>query len=239
MAAYMDLKGTQNPSFMIGLNGSKLLSDGIRLSLKNKAETVFQDFEAKDIYANAAYLAQLNVTGNSFNLNSDATSAGFDWVMTFSRPTAGMSANVNYTFPAAPINGYFLTTDGAGNLSWATISTPSVTEKVSVDYAPLTSSTPTGPSTIFSLPANSIVLKVEVLVDSAFDGAPTVNISGSLSGILMGTAFSDLSENQTKFVVEPLALAQLSSQDITFNFNAGGATVGAARILVHHVIPAP
>ena len=108
MSAYMDLKGTSEASFNIGLSASavKLKNSSGVLHLRNKADSAFINIK----------ISELLSTANQLTLNEDATLSGASWKMIFARPVTGMSASVTYTFPAAPTNGYFLTTDGSGNI---------------------------------------------------------------------------------------------------------------------------
>ena len=109
MSSYLDLKGTSQTSFNIGIAATavKLKSNASVLEIKNKADSAFLDIRA----------LVLKATGDSIILNDDATLAGADWKLTFARPAAGMTASVTYTFPAVPTNGYFLTTDASGNFT--------------------------------------------------------------------------------------------------------------------------
>jgi hypothetical protein len=236
MATIMDLKGTSESSFLIGLNGAKLIWDGISLKLKEKTGTTYLDFQARYLTGERVYTEEMLVKGNIIELNSDASGLGFDYKMIFARPSTGMSADVTYTFPNAPTNGYFLTTDASGNLSWAAISSPTTTDKVTVDETSI-SLVGVGPQSMFTLPANAIVLKVEITVDSAFDNNANIVVSKN-AGTLMGIGQSDLSDaGPTKFVVEPNDAASVSSESITYSLN-NAPTTGSGKIRVHYVIPA-
>lgn len=237
MATIMDLKGTSESSFLIGLNGVKLVWDGISLKLKDKTETAFLDLQARYITSVRTITDELKVNGNIIELNDDATGSGPDQKMTFARPLTGMSAGVTYTFPAAPTNGYFLTTDSSGNLSWAAISSPSTTDKVTVDETSFDYSAGVGPQSMFTLPANAKVLKVEIIVSSAFDNNATVSVSKN-AGLLMSISQSDLSDaGPTKFSVDPIDAASGSAESITYSLN-NAPTTGSGIIRVQYVIPA-
>lgn len=241
MATYMSLRGTSEPSFLIGLNGAKLVYNGITFSLKNKTESAFLDLRVKDLTADAIFGASLSLSGDSITLNSDAAGSINDYQMILARPSTGQMANVTYTFPASPVNGYFLTTDASGNLSWSAISSPSVTEKITVHETSISFSSPMGPSNFFTLPANAEILKCEVILGSSFfDTAASVSITGVTTGnTYMFSSQSDLTDLNVSYVAEPIFPSISSSEQIAVVFVPNGATTGSARIRVHYVIPAP
>lgn len=238
MATILDLKATSESSFNIGIasDAIKLKNASGVLHLRNKADSSYIDLAVRDISVVAGYFDQLNVTGEFLTLNSDAAGSGSDWLMTLRRPTAGMSANVDYTFPATPTNGYFLTTDASGNMSWAAVSSPSVTEKVTVDSTSFNAASFSGPLAMFTLPAQAIIHRVEIIVDTAFDDVPSVQVTGFTLGSIMGSGQSDLTD-ASRFVAEPNFTALVGTEAISASF-VGTPTVGAGRILVHYSIPA-
>ena len=108
MAIFMDLKGTSQTSFQISKGGPRAKAVSGEIHIRNSSDAAY-----------AALLASvLKASGNSLELNALAAGAGADRKMTISRPATGMVADVNYTLPAAPINGYVLQTNAAGELSW-------------------------------------------------------------------------------------------------------------------------
>ena len=166
MSIFMDIKGTSVSSFQISKGGPRFTNNSGKLEAKNAANTLYVDF-----------LAQiLRSVGNSVVLNENATSSGADWKMTISRPASGMSAALNFVLPPDyGTSGYFLTTDGAGNLTWAAVSSPTVSDKITVKSSSIAFGT-SSPIAMFTLPANAVVLKVKVIIDTAFDGAPTLKV---------------------------------------------------------------
>ena len=237
MATIMDLKGTSESSFLIGLNGAKLIWDGISLQLKDKTSSTFLDFQARYVTSTRSITDELKVTGDILELNSDAAGSGTDWSMNLARPSTGMVAAVTYTLPAAPVNGYFLTTDGSGNLSWAAISSPTTTDKVTVDETSFDFSVGSGPQSMFTLPANALVLKVEIIVTTAFDNNAAIDVSKDATSI-MGVGQSDLSDaGPTRFVAEPVDVASGTPQPITYSLT-NSPTSGIGTIKVYYVIPA-
>jgi len=229
MSLYMDLKGTTQSSFQIQKGGPRFRNASGVLEARNAADSAYADFVA----------LILRAAGDSLVLNNDAAGSGADWKMTFARPTSGMTADVVYTMPAAPINGYYLTTDGSGNLSWATVSTPSVQERITVDSTPLVFGD-SSPVAMFTLPTGAVVHWVDVVVDTAFDGTPTLNIgiAGDTDKYADENDIDLTSGAKDRWRSHPNELPPGSPEAIIATYVDGGATVGAARLLVAYSIPA-
>lgn len=239
MSTVMDLKGTSQSSFNLGLGSTlvKFKNNAGALEIKNKADNAYLDFRAKDIIGAVITGTDVKVNNNSITLNADAASTGADWKMLIARPASGMTADLTYILPATVTNGYFLTTDGSGNLSWAAVSSPSVSEKVTVDSTSFTFSSFAGsPVSMFTLPANAVVHRVEVIVDVAFDaGVVDVGISGTVNKYLDNTK-ADLTD-ASRFVSEPNSIPVVGTEAIIGTLT-GSPTVGSGRLLVHYSIPA-
>ncbi|MEO5348889.1 MAG: hypothetical protein H7836_04510 [Magnetococcus sp. YQC-3] len=231
MAIFMDLKGTSQSSFQIQKGGPRLKNNSGVLEAKNAADSAYVDFKA----------SALKSTSNTMTWNEDASLAGADWKMQISRPTSGMTANTNFVMPADyGTNGYVLQTDGAGNLSWvAQSSPPSVTQKITVDTTTLAFNT-SSPLALFTLPANAVVHKVKVIIDTAFDGAPTldIGISGNTSKYGAAAAFDLTSGAGDRWESNPNQAPVGTTEALIATYAAGGATVGSARIEVDYSIPA-
>jgi hypothetical protein len=110
---WQDIFGTIQTFFRLGLSGPRLKASGSNLLIRNGGDT-----------ADSAVTASLvNISGDSFVLNSDAAASGADWKITFQRPTTGMTANYTLTLPVDDgTSNQYLKTDGSGVLSWATVS---------------------------------------------------------------------------------------------------------------------
>lgn len=228
MSTYMDIKGTSESSFNLGLasNAVKLKNNSGVLDIRNKADSA---------YLNVKALGFLS-TSDQLTLNEDATLSGASWKMNFARPTSGMTANITYTFPASVTNGYFLTTDGSGNLSWAAVSSPSVSEKVTCDSTSFAFGDFGADLTMFNLPANAVVHDVQVIVDTAFDvGTIEIGITGTTDKYMTDTQ-NDLLE-ATRYESSPNNIPVGSVEAIKGTFS-GSPTVGAGRVLVFYSIPA-
>jgi hypothetical protein len=230
MAVFMDLKGTSQTSFQLGKGGPKIRDNSGVIEARNAANSAYVDFVAEILRAN----------GNSIVINNDSTGSGADWKITLARPTSGMTADVTLTLPPDDgTAGQFLQTDGAGNLIWATASSPSVTEKITVDTTTLNFGD-SSPVAMFTLPANAVVHKVEVIIDTSFDTAATVQVGkvGNLAKY-MDTADQDLQgAAQDSYSAQKNNPAFGSSEALIATYVSASATVGSARILTHYSIPA-
>lgn len=127
-----------------------------------------------------------------------------------------------------------LVTDGSGGLSFATIAGGN--DKAIRDTTSLVFGS-SSPVAMFTLPANAVIDWAKVIVDTAFDGTPTmsVGVTGNLSKYVASTQV-DLTLDDS-FLVYPDLAASGSSEDLIITYSAGGATVGAARVLVSYSIP--
>jgi len=182
MGLFADLVGTLSAIFQIGKGGVKLKNNSSALEVKAADGTTDAPVTT----------SKVNVSGDEFDLNSDAAGTGADWKYTLKRPATGMPAAVALTLP--PDNGspgQVVQTDGEGNLHFASAGT-------TADLVHINSTTiaygDTSPVSMFTLPANAVIHKVKVIVDNPFDGtAPTlsVGIAGTVSKY-MGTTQNDL-----------------------------------------------
>lgn len=231
MSRMLDLLGTVSTKFRLGIGGPQL---------KNNGGVV----EARDV-GDAAYAAVaallFKTYGNDIELNSGATEAGADWKMTVSRPSTGMTHDLQVIMPSAdPSPGQALTVASfAGNvitLQWTTVAAG--TDKVVTDTTSLAFGS-ASPVTMFTKPANAVVKLVTVVIDTPFNGAPSVSvgIAGTVSKYLAATQVDLTAAAGTAFEVNPGVAAVAGTEAIIATYGAGGATAGAARILVDYVIP--
>lgn len=224
---WLDLKGILGTALQFGINGLQLKNTGGKIRARNAADDADVPLVGSSIQA----------SGDSLTLNEGAAGAGDDWTMTISRPDTGMTQNLTFKMPANYGTADFvLKTDGAGNLSWAAAS--SATNLEATDTTDLDFDS-TSTVAMFQLPANAVVRKVAIVVDQAFDGTPSLSIgvTGELSRYLGSTQVDLTAAAGTVFEVDPATAAEATAQDLIATYSAGGATGGAARILVSYVIP--
>lgn len=231
MGKYSDLLGTLQSKFRLGLGGPQV---------KNSSGVI----EARDA-ADSAY-AQMRmilaaITGNDIVLNEQSTDSGASWKYTLRRPSTGMTHAITVVMPSGdPAVGQALTvSDFTANvitLQWTTVAGGA--DKVVVDTTTLAFGD-ASPKTLFTLPASNVILWVQVIVDTAFNGTPSlsVGISGQTSKYLASTQVDLTATAGTVFEVAPGLTAAGGTEALIATYAAGGASAGSARILIAYVQP--
>ncbi len=225
MSVWSKITGTQIGKFILGLTGVTLKNSSGNLLVRNNADSADAEVTA----------SKFNASGNTgLVINSDSTGTGANWKISVARPSTGMTADWTLTLPDTPGSpNQVLQTDGAGVTTWASTSSGSNEITDTTSFAFGSAST----VSMFTLPANAVVLSTMVIVDTAFDGTPSlsVGISGNASKYV-GSGDSLLSLADRFDVPNELA-ANGSSEAMEISYAAGGATAGAGRVLVSYVIP--
>lgn len=224
---FLDLLGTLGAKFQLGIQGLILKNTGGKIRARNAADNADAPLVGSTIEA----------SGDSLTLNEDAAGSGADFKITISRPGTGMTEDLVLTLPADKgAAGYTLATDGNGNLSWQSSSTASNLEATDTTDLVFGSSSPLA---MFTLPADAVVLKVQVVIDTPFNGAPSlsIGITGTLAKYLASTQVDLTAAAGTVFEVSPGLAANGSSENLIATYAAGAASAGAARLLVTYAIP--
>jgi hypothetical protein len=212
MAFFQKITGTSVGKFIIGLTGVSLKNNSGSLDVRNNADTAFTDVNA----------AQVSVNGTTYKTTLISS--------------ASQATDLSITFPStAGTNGFVLQTDGAGVTTWASAATTG--DKTTVDTTTLNFGSSSTVS-CFTLPAGALVLRSTFVVDTAFDGTPSmsVGITGNASkyfgsgDLLLGSVGS--------YQVPFYELPDVSSEAIEITYSAGSATVGTGRLLVEYVVSA-
>lgn len=225
---FSDLWGTTKAYFKIGgTAGVRLKNSAGDLLVRNTGDT-----------ADAAITtSKANISGDVLDINSDAAGTGADWKYTIQRPAAGMTAAVVLTLPVDDgTAGQVLSTDGVGGLSFVSAGSTSLADKLDTTSLAFGSVSPVA---AFTTGAADIVDYIDVVIDTAFNGTPTASlgIAGTTSKYL-GTTDIDLTAAAgTVFTVHP-GLAAQGAESLIITYAAGGASVGAARFIVHYATPA-
>ena len=223
---WSDLYGTLKDNLRLGLLGVRLKNSSGNLLVRNTGDSADAQVTA----------SKLNMSGDVLDINSDAAGSGADWKYTIQRPTSGMGAAVTLTLPVDDgTPNQVMATDGSGVLSF--ISAASTASSDKIDSTSLAFGT-SSPLTMFSTGAGDIIDEIEVVIDTAFDGTPSLSIgvSGTTSKY-MATSEVDLTAvAASSFKVHPGLVAQ-GVEALIATYSAGGATAGAARILVHYSTP--
>jgi hypothetical protein len=221
MGLFKDLKGTTESIFRVGVNAWKNITGGS--AARNAADSA-------DVKVQAS---QFETTGNTgLIINADAANTGADWSITINRPATGMAAGYTLTLPTTDGSpSEYLQTDGSGNLTWAGVGGSA--DKMAVDTTFGTSS----PLTLFTTPANAVIHKIQVVIDTPFNGTAnvTVGIAGTTSKY-MGSSQNVL-QGIAKDVYETNPGEAAASEALIATYAAGGASAGAARILVYYSVP--
>ncbi len=214
MAFWSKLTGTSVGKFILGFTGVTLKNNSGVLDVKNTADTAYASakMEAVTLFNNTA--------GFGNKIQTDPTQA----------------ADFTYTLPlddGTPAQ--VLATDGSGVLSW--VSAGSTSQCLTADT---TSFAFGSASTIvaFTLPINAIVDRTTIIIDTAFDGTPTLSVgtNGGSASEWAGSGDSLLTVGD-RYDVPSQVVASGSTKGIELYYSAGGASVGAGRVIVYYCIP--
>lgn len=228
MGIWQDLKGTTLGYLRLGIGGVRLKNNGGNLAVRNSGDTADASVTASTI----------NVSGDGLTLNSDAANSGSDWPLVLQRAVSGMAQALTLVFPnnyGSP--GQVLGTDGAGNLNWVSAASTASCDKI--DTTQITYGS-TSPVALFTTGAGDVIDKIQIVVDTAFNGSPSmsVGISGTTSKYMASTDLDLTQPAGTVFEVHPGKDAAGSAESLIATFSGGGATAGSARILVYYGTPA-
>lgn len=228
---WKDLIGTSLSSFLIGIG-----STGVRL--KNTAGNMIVRNKADNADVNIT-AARLLASGDNILINSDAASTANDWTLQLSR-NAAQTAALEVQFPAAKgTDGYMIRQKagtGAGVLEFE-LAAP-IAGAPTQDTTSLAFGT-TSPLSLFTLPANAVIGIIEIIIDTPFNGTPSlsIGITGTLSKYMAATQV-DLSEPATtRWEVSPNLPSSATAESLIATYAAGGATAGAARIVINYAVP--
>lgn len=228
---FQDILGTLFSKFQLGLGGPNVKNESGDVAARNASDSAYAAVRA----------ALVKVFGNDIELNAGAAGTGADWKMTLRRPSSGMTHDITIVMPSGdPAPGQALTVASfAGNvvtLQYTTVAAGN--DKTVVDTTSIAFGS-SSPVSMFTLPANAVVVDVTVVIDTAFNGTPSlsVGVSGQTSKYLASTQVDLTAAAGTSFSVSPNVAANGSTENLIATYAAGGATTGAARILVSYVIP--
>lgn len=227
---FSDILGTLAQRFQIGLKGPAIKNNAGAVEVRNAADDAYAEIRA----------ALFATFGNDFELNAGAASAGADWKMRLRRPSTGMTHDITLVLPATdPAPGQALTVASfegdVVTLQWTTVAGGS--DKLVVDTTTIAFGD-SSPVAMFTKPANAIIEKVQVVIDTPFNGTPnlSVGVSGTPSKYVASTQVDLSAAAGTVFEITP-GQAAGGSEALIATLAAGGATAGSARVLVSYVIP--
>lgn len=227
MGQVLDLIGTSSAVIQVEKAGVKIKNSSGNLLVRNAADSADAEVTA----------SKANISGNSIVLNSDAAGSGADWKATLNRAASGMSADLTLTLPAnQPSTGQVITYDASGNGTFTSL--PSSASSLKLETTSLAFGD-TSPVTMFTTGATDIIDSIDVIVDTTFDGTPSlsIGISGTTSKYFSATQVDLTAVGKTTFTVHPGFTAQ-GVEALIATYSAGSATAGAARIVVKYATPA-
>lgn len=221
MAAYQDLLGTTRSTFRFGKTGPQLIDAGSNvLAVRNTANAADAPIRA----------SRVDISGDSFVLNSDAAGAGADWSVTIQRAASGMTANHTYTWPAVQTDGVLTNTGGV--LTWGAGGS-SNSSKIDTTTIAFGAGTTTA---MFTTAVGDVITEIQVIPDTVFDGTPTLSI-GIAGTVSKYAAASDIDLAVAAGSILHPCLPAGGVEALIATYAAGGATVGSARILVTYGTP--
>lgn len=231
MGVFRDIVGVLGAKLQLGIGGPQVKGSSGKVQARNASDAAMATIEA----------ALFATYGDDFELNSGAAGSGADWKFTLRRPSTGMTHALTVVYPSGdPSVGQALTVASFASdiitLQWTTIAAG--TEKIVVDTTNLAFGS-SSPLTLFTMPANAVVRSVKVIVDTAFNGTPTlsIGISGTTSKYMGSTQVDLTAAATTVFEVDPGLTSVGTTEALIATYAAGAASAGAARIEVSYCIP--
>lgn len=224
MSKFLDFIGTTANSFKIAIGGVLLKNSTGNLSIRNTGDTADAQIT----------VSQLNNTGNQIAIGSTN-------VLNLQQNSAQSGALTIILPPAKGTDGQVLAQKAgtaAGVIEYQFITAANTSACINTD----TTSLAFGSSStvaMFTLPANAVVESARVIIDTAFNGTPSlsVGISGSTSKYLSSNQVDLTAAANTIFEVYPGKAANVSTEALQISYTAGSATAGAARVEIDYVVP--
>jgi hypothetical protein len=219
---FNDTLGSIGTIFRIGLAGLSIKSSAGALLVRNTADSADAPIQS----------SQLRNTGTSVLI-------GTTNVLTFQQ-NASQSGALTVILPAAKAtDGQVLAQKAgtaAGVIEFEFVSTGGTSDKQTVDTTTLGFGS-SSPLSLFSLPANAVISSIRIIVDTAFNGTPSlsIGISGTASKYVASTQV-DLTVARS-YEIYPDLPGPGSTEALIATYAAGGASSGSARILVNYAIP--
>ena len=229
---FKNLLGTVLDRFQLGLTGPMLKAESDQIAARGAGDTSYAAIRA----------ALVRVFGDAIELNAGATGSGANRRMRLMRPATGMTTDIDVVLPtgtpspgqvlrvAAYASGTVTLEYGAGGGG-----SPNAVLVDETDLAFGTSS----PLALLTKPANAIVERVKVVIDTPFNGTPSVSVgvTGANSKYAAASHINLKAVAGTVFELDYGVDGGGTTEDIIATYAAGGATAGAARILIAYVLP--
>lgn len=228
MSLFPGLLGTSRGFFRIGFTGPRLKNTAGNLVVRNAGDTADADIVANTVRNNA----------DSLEINSDAAGTGADRKLTL-RKNPAATADLTVDFPVAKSTDGFLLRQKPGtaaNVLEFEMVPPSTTGmNLAVDTTSLAFGT-ASPTTLYTQSATAVIAFIQVVVDTAFNGTPSLSIgvAGSTSKYMAATDIDLTMPSTTVFEARPGLPAAGAIENLIATYAAGGATAGSARIIAYY-----
>lgn len=218
MGIWQDFFGTTVSFFRLGVTGVRLKDSSGNLQVRNPSDSADAQLTA----------SQLNIgSTNPLQLQKNGSQSG---TLTVIYPSAKATDGQVLAQKAG-------TAVGVVELEF--VSTGSTASSTKIDTTSLAFGS-TSPVSLFNLPANNLISMVDVIIDTPFNGTPSISIgiSGSTSKYVASTQVDLTVAAGTVFRIHPGQIAPVSQEALIATYSTGGASAGAARILVYYAEPA-
>lgn len=232
MGVFKNLLGTVLDRFQYGLDGPMHKRDAAELSVRNADDSEYA----------ALRTALVRVFGDAIELNAGAAGAGADRVMRLVRPDTGMTTDIDIVMPTGtPSPGQQLRVaayaSGVVTLEYYTASV-GASNMVLLDETDIAFGA-TSPVALLTKPANALVDRVKVIIDTPFDGTPSLSVgtAGSASKYVAASHIDLGAAAGTVFELDAGEAATVGTEDIIATYSAGSASAGAARVQVYYALP--
>ena len=210
-----DLAGTLLSTLRIATSLFKT-EDATTMALRTKADDAYIDGKMNDL------IIVDPDTGNTITLSTDVATTHV-----IKLPNADGST------------GQALITDGSGNWAWATVATGSNAMKSQTHTIGF--GTGDGAISIFTPPQNAVIHRAIVIVDTAFDGNPTLSVGvTAATARYMQTTQNELDVIDQIWETQPMyedAEAVAGDREVFATWVAGSATVGSLRVITTYSNP--
>jgi hypothetical protein len=210
MSVFAKLAGTTVGSFILQITGVRLKNSSGTLDVRNNADTAF---------------APVNVSTAKVNGTTYGTTL---------QSSSSQTTDLTITLPAtAGSPNQVLQTNGSGVTTWVDSSSGATDVTDTTSFAFGSSST----ISMFTLPANAVILSISVIVDTAFDGTPSMSVGTAGNASKYVGSSDTLLTLAARYDIFPADVPDTSSEALQIAYTAGSATVGAGRVLVNYSLP--
>jgi hypothetical protein len=228
MSLWSDLIGTTRSFFRIGFAGPRLKGNGGALDVRNAGDTAHVDLTA----------AVLKATGDSIEINADAADTGTDRKLTIARNAAASAGLTLVAPPAKGTDGYVLRQKAgtaAGVLELELVAPAAGDSGTLIVETTALAFGSSSPLALFDLPATGVIDRITIVIDTAFNGSPSlsIGISGQASKYAAATDIDLTQPAGTVIVLHPGLAAPGTVESLIATYAAGGASAGAARIVAY------